>query len=67
MELLKLLISGVLKAETTIEFDRLLAPPIVFAASLWIYEIVTEIVKAYPNVIWLADPNGMYISPCGDQ
>ncbi|CAI0392192.1 unnamed protein product [Linum tenue] len=61
MELLRLLISGVLKAETTAEFDRLLAPPIVFAAALGIYEIVTEIVKAYPNAIWLADPNGMYI------
>ncbi|CAI0455715.1 unnamed protein product [Linum tenue] len=58
MELLRLLISEILKAASTAEVKTLLAPAISLAAMSGISEIVKEIVKAYPMAMWFVDTQG---------
>ncbi|CAL1392003.1 unnamed protein product [Linum trigynum] len=58
MDLVRFLISEILKAATTAEVKTLLAPAISLAAMSGISEIVKEIVKAYPMAMWFVDTQG---------
>ncbi|CAL1375592.1 unnamed protein product [Linum trigynum] len=65
MELLTLLISEALKAGTAAEVESLLKPPMLLAAESGVYEVVIEIIKAYPVSTCFVDSHGRTVFHLG--
>ncbi|KAJ9190398.1 hypothetical protein P3X46_001606 [Hevea brasiliensis] len=59
LKLLRLLIDETLKVDNASKVRRLLLPPVRLAARWGIHEFVAEVIKAYPQSLWLLDENGM--------
>ncbi|KAF2300971.1 hypothetical protein GH714_018733 [Hevea brasiliensis] len=59
LRLLGLLIFETLKGDNASKVRKLLLPPVRLAARLGIHEFVAEVIKAYPQSLWVFDENGM--------